>query len=378
MKLFKIKVPLGFMMLSKNYEINFLVKTRVDKESANSELIEIEDNFYYPIETVFIGKNSSGKTTTLSLIQTVFVFLRTGRIDNSFLRDGKSFELQFVYYHNGLIYDYHGLFTKDKNKNDEYLIIQNESLVWAKMKQSLKKDLSNATFFEVKSFEKNVGGDTSNIVRYQSHGDFNLSIDHLGYSTRFFNLFYNVLHKETFDALLHLFDDSVEYIVPYSEESDSVSGYRFKRFSDNSEIIVKNEYLESILSAGTIRGINLYGASILAFKGGGTIWIDEIERSFNRNLIENLLLMFGDKTINKMKASIIYTTHYSELLDNNDRCDNINVLHRNGNDITLKNMKTDYKCRTDMLKSGQFNQNVFDTLINYERLMDLKESIRGK
>ena len=39
-------------------------------------------------------------------------------------------------------------------------------------------------------------------------------------------------------------------------------------------------------------------------------------------------------------------------------------------------MRADYKYRTDMLKSGQFNQNVFDTLINYERLMDLKEAIR--
>ena len=42
----------------------------------------------------------------------------------------------------------------------------------------------------------------------------------------------------------------------------------------------------------------------------------------------------------------------------------------------LKNMCTDYDFRTDMLKSGNFNQNAFDTLINYNRLMDLKESLR--
>ena len=100
------------------------------------------------------------------------------------------------------------------------------------------------------------------------------------------------------------------------------------------------------------------------------------EKSFNRNLIENLFIMFEDKTINTANSSIIYTTHYSELLDKNNRCDNINVLHRSGSEITLKNMRSDYKYRTDMLKSGQFNQNAFDTLINYDRLMDLKDAIR--
>ena len=86
--------------------------------------------------------------------------------------------------------------------------------------------------------------------------------------------------------------------------------------------------------------------------------------------------MYKDKTINKYNASIIYSTHYSELLDTNNRCDNVNVLHREGTTITLKNMCTDYEFRTDMLKSGSFNQNAFDTLINYNRLMELKETLR--
>ena len=69
---------------------------------------------------------------------------------------------------------------------------------------------------------------------------------------------------------------------------------------------------------------------------------------------------------------MIYSTHYSEILDESDRCDNINVLHRSKDVINVKNMSTSYEVRTDLSKSNQFEQNAFDNLINYDRLMDLR------
>ena len=212
MKLLKVSVPSGYKMLTKNFEIDFLAKARVDKDNPDNELLELEDDFYYPVETVFIGKNSSGKTTTLSLIQNVYAFMRSGRIYNNFIDNENQFELSVVYYHDGVIYDYYGKFKKDTKANDEFLIIEEESLKWAKMKQSLKKDLSNATFFAAPTFSPNIGGDTSNIIKFQSRNDFNLSIDVLGYSTSFFDLYYSILKEKTFRSLLRLFDDSIDYI----------------------------------------------------------------------------------------------------------------------------------------------------------------------
>ena len=376
MKLLKIRVPSGYKMLTKDFEINFMTKTRVNKDIPNNDLIELEEDFYYPIETIFIGKNSSGKTTTLSLIHSVLYFLGSGRIRSDFLLDGESFQLEVIFYQDGIIYKYAGTFLKDRNKNPEFLIIQDESLEKTTMKDSYKKDLSNAAFFKEHTFVPNPNGDTSVVAKYTSiAGQFNVFVDAIGYNTFYFDAYYDVLGKKTFDALLHLFDDSVISITPYLEDGKP-NGYYFQRVGNAAPIIVNNQYLQSYLSAGTLRGINLYGISILAFKRGGTIIVDEVEKSFNRNLIENLLLMFNDKTINKSNASVIYSTHYSELLDNNNRCDNINVLHRDKNQITLMNVHKDYECRTDMLKSGRFNQNVFDTLINYDRLMELKETLR--
>ena len=362
-------------MLSKNFEINFLTKTRVDKDVPNDELLTLEENFYYPIETVFIGKNSSGKTTTMELLELIFKFFRSGRVSANGFVGSSNFEFETILFSNGYIYRYHGSFKKDNSLNREYLIIENEELGKNELKASYKKDLSNAAFLKTNEFVANIGGDTSNIVRIIQDRGFNFLVNSYSHAD-LFTLYYNAFGEKTFDALLHLFDDGVSYIRPHKNDSNAIDGFTFKRVSWPKDIVVESNYLNTVLSSGTIRGICLYGLSILAFKNGGTILVDEIEKSFNRNLIENLFLMFNDKTINKHDASIIYSTHYSELLDGNSRCDNVNVLHRKDNEITLMNMSEDYNCRTDMLKSTQFNQNVFDTLINYERLMDLKESLR--
>ena len=376
MKLLKIKVPSGFKMLAKDFEINFMTKTRINKDASNNDLIELEDDFYYPIETVFIGKNSSGKTTSLTLIRIALAFLGAGRIKKEFTFDGETFDIEIVFYANGIIYKYTGSFTDKTTNPGEFLTIKDESLEKTTMKDSYKKDLSNAAFFKEHTFAPNIGADTSSVTKYAlSSGELNGTVDFIGYNAEWYATYYEVLGKETFDALLHLFDDSVESIVPF-KENGKINGYLFKRVGNNKPLTVPVGYLQAYLSAGTLRGINLYGLAIIAFKRGGTLIVDEIEKSFNRNLIENLILMFNDKSINKKDACIIYSTHYSELLDTNSRCDNINVLHRLGNQITLKNVHTDYDCRTDMLKSGHFNQNVFDTLINYDRLMELKETLR--
>ena len=378
MKLLKLKIPSGFKMLEKNFEINFLTKTRVDKEAENDDLIELEDNVYYPIETIFIGKNSSGKSTALELLTIVFELLNEGRINKSHFEFEDVFSLDVAFYLNGIIYRYIGSFVNDGLADKSFLKITDESLTKTSFKESYKKDLSNASFFKVSEFIANIGGDTSMVNKFADDGSFNYSIDILGDNPFNFGLFYNWLGDEIFTKLIKLFDDSIEFIKPMTGDDSIRNTYHFKRIGNKNVSRVDAYTLKRILSKGTVRGINLYALSMIVFSKGGHILVDEIERSFNRNLIENLLLMFNDRTINKKDGSIIYSTHYSELLDFGSRCDNVNVLHRDGNKITLKNMHVDYNARTDMAKSSQFNQNTFDTLINYERLMDLKDSLRQK
>ena len=334
MKLLKIKTTSGFKMLEKDFEINFLTKTRVDKEADNSDLLLLSDDIYYPIETVFIGKNSSGKTTVLNLITIVFELLNSGRIPKDYFEYNDSFAVDILFYANSNIFRYTGNFINDGLTDKSFLRIVDESLTKTTFKERYKKDLSNASFFKVDSFMTNINGDTSMVNKYASDGSFNYSADLLGDSPFYFGLLYNWLGENIFTKLLHLFDDSIEYIKPIKDEN-SLNTYYFKRYSNIEQIRVDYTALKKILSSGTIRGVNLYAVSIVTFFSGGHIVVDEIERSFNRNLVENLLLMFNDKTINKKDGSIIYSTHYSELLDAGNRCDNVNVLHRFDDVINL-------------------------------------------
>ena len=377
MKLLKLKTNSGFKMLKKGFEINFLTKTRVDKNSLNDDLIEFGSDFYYPIETIFIGKNSSGKTTVLELINIALDILNEGRVKRTYFEYNDTFSVEIIFYVSGIIYNYSASYKNDALDDRAFLTIIDESLTKTSFKDSYRKDLSNASYFKVNDFVNNIGSDTSNIKKYANDGSFNVTLSSFADYPNNFGLFYDFLGKDVFNALLKLFDDSVDYIKPI-KDNRLKDGYTIKRVGNGKAFNVDVLTLKKILSRGTVRGINLYALSIITFMNGGHLIVDEIESSFNRNLIENLIIMFNDKTINKKDGSIIYSTHYSELLDMGNRCDNVNVLNRNETSISIMNMHENYDVRVDMLKSSQFDQNTFDTLINYNRLMDLKETIRSR
>lgn len=373
MYLLSFKIFSGYKMLEKGFSVDFLTKTRIDKNSDNGDLLELEPNFYYPLETVFIGKNSSGKTTVLMFIQLLLIFIRSGRIPTSYMDDQNFLNFEAMFYSDGIIYRYEGSFKRDELKNNQFLIVESEILQKTTWKESYKKDLSNISFLKENLIKTSISEDTSGIAQF-GFNDTSILIDLILRDSLNLAGIIEVLKKlygnNSFNTLVHLFDDSIETIDPIHLDDRSVA-YRFKRINQ-SEITVTYDYLVKRLSSGTYRGIYMFAAALVAFKMGGNILIDEIEKSFNKNLIENLFILFNDKRINKKGASLIYSTHYSELLDESNRCDNINVLHRNGDSISVSNMCTSYNVRTDLSKSNQFEQNAFDNLLNYDRLMELR------
>ncbi len=115
---------------------------------------------------------------------------------------------------------------------------------------------------------------------------------------------------------------------------------KFKRFNEKEEILV-NEDLMKILSAGTFREVELYIRCINALKYGKTIIIDEIETSFKKNFVYNLLFLFNVGEINSKGAQIIFSTHYVEILDYLSWRDNIYIAHKNDGRIVVNNLYMD-------------------------------------
>ena len=65
-----------------------------------------------------------------------------------------------------------------------------------------------------------------------------------------------------------------------------------------------------MLSSGTIKGIVLYMLVVLSLRDGMDLRIDEIENHFHKTLVENIITLYKDKSVNKKNATLIIATHY--------------------------------------------------------------------
>ena len=102
--------------------------------------------------------------------------------------------------------------------------------------------------------------------------------------------------------------------------------------------------------------------------------LDEIENHFNKEIVSTLVRFFMDSKFNNNGGTLIYSTHYPELLDEYDRNDSINII-RNRNGITVDNLSNILK-RNDIKKSDAYQSGFLDgTTPMYDAYMRLKKSI---
>ena len=268
--------------------------------------------------------------------------------------------------------------TSDEGRNRLYALIDNESLfmkkyVKAKGKKNLEiiDDAADVTSIYLQNSLK----DTSaiiNLVKENILVDAFTNNNVIAFNEGLLsNSFYNILENsnpELASSIIKLLDDSIEYI-----KSDSSDYVKFKRYNEGEQILKKIELI-SILSSGTFRGIELYLRAIKAIKLGKVFIVDEIENCFQKNVVFNLIFLFNDERINKNNAQLIFSTHYTEILDILNRQDSINITHKNNGRINIKNLK-EYDIRVELSKSKQFDNNTFNTSINYQQLIEVRRNI---
>lgn len=383
LKVLKIKVN-GYKLLKDDFEVDLITKARVYNDDTSKEVLPIDEGLNTLRSISFVGSNSSGKSTVLSLILKTFNFLQTGRWEY-IAREYKKeiIHLEVVFYLNQYLYKYYVDFNKIDNINiscaNIFSTIKNEKLISIKyIKSRGKKNLEilEQDNKDVSNLLCDSLDDTSAITKLTKNEIF---VDDF-YSNNITN-FNEVIVRNTFftslnncdkklvSSIIKLLDDSIEYII--YNNSDNVI---FKRI-DEEEAIIHSSELVAILSAGTFRGVELYIRAINALKNGKVLIVDEIENCFQKNLVYNLLFLFNDENINKKCAQIIFSTHYIEILDYLKRRDGIFITHKDNGRINIKNLYSDYDVRTELLKSKQFDNNVFDTSLNYKQLLEVRRNI---
>ena len=164
-------------------------------------------------------------------------------------------------------------------------------------------------------------------------------------------------------------DPTIEKLCFEQVEGKTFIHLKFK----NEEVILNNAVdLEQYLSSGTIKGIITFSMVKEVLQSGGYLLVDEIENHFNKEIVTTLIRFFMDSHFNKNGGTLIFTTHYPELLDEYDRNDGIYIV-RNCNGITVENL-SGILIRNDIKKSEIYQSGVIEgTTLAYETYIHLKK-----
>lgn len=370
MKLLKFEVK-NYKKLSDNFSFCFVPKGNKSLEDKEFELSEIDNNLFIFNTIGVIGKNASGKTTTIEVLNIIYDILSNFKIKKSFKYFSskiKDINLSFYFYHDKKIYYYKTILFY--NQINKYIGFKNEEIYSINYYKSYNNNLFNLDGFVKLNFEKNVPDDTSilfTILKEISfRGNYYESIvEDFREFDRLIEV-YNSFKKGLFNTTIELLDEHIKSIVTKSENIFIIT------YKNNKKEEMTNDELYYSLSSGTLKGLYLYLDVLFSLFTGSDYIVDEIETHFHKTLVENIINIYKDKRINKYGSTLIFTTHYPELLDLFNRTDNIYICEYN-NDINIKLMY-DFNLRSDAIKSKKFYENTFNTAINYEILMKfLKE-----
>lgn len=367
-----------------NIDIDFITKQRV-AEDDQEKLFNTFSNNYTSIYTnqaiSFIGLNASGKTTILKAISFVINLLNNEALNNikskeilNDLSDNEKVKITSFFYNDNSVYKLETHIEKRVNQvdNESKLIITEERL-WEKdaTKVKTKKSLFefNDSDIRIERNEKEqfLLNDVSVMIAINKEKQSNFPLRDMLMWTNHNML--NILGKFPKELLTFL-DPSIEYFK--CDIRKKPADIRLK-FYESEEIILNNpSEIEKYLSSGTIKGINVFMNALLCFMEGGYLIVDELENHFNEEIVTTLVRFFMNPNVNRNGATLIYSTHYSELLDEYDRNDCIYIV-RNRGGIYTENLslilKRNYIKKSEAYESGYLE----GTVPIYESYMALKK-----
>lgn len=371
MKLLHVKAN-HFKNCSSGFEIDFVARSKKTLEDKEYELQDIADELYVYNTIAFVGKNASGKTTAVELLDACYSILGDFRLETKpYSFDNVDLLMDFFY--DGFIYRYEtvlensdsigskAIFTKQRIRRKKYYksniksIYDEDGFADVKISGELPEDTSSIFFVLKKKATRAIyfdsfgnGSDTYRLL-FAALKDFHISID--------------ILSK-----VITIFDENIS-------ELKKLDDHNYKINFCGCEKTISDKELLYLLSSGTTKGMLLYISVVASLQNGFDLIVDEIENHFHKTLVENIISLYKDKSVNRHKATLIFTTHYCELLDLFNRQDNI-FIAKADEKVHLTNMYSGYDVRPELLKSRQFYNNVFQTAVNYDELMRLKKELK--
>ncbi|KRM15509.1 hypothetical protein FD31_GL001225 [Companilactobacillus nantensis DSM 16982] len=337
--------------------------------------------------TAIVGKNATGKTMILKLTIGILSLILNDKsisetwLKNAFFDESDVAFTTYLYSEDGFIYKDELVIANNNETNG--LIIKEEKIYRKKaLTSDSKKRLLDFSKSKLIMDRNNLKPDVAAILA-PDDSIFRTIIKMNNYlvpqitdNTVFTNI--NLFISNLGDVpseILHYLDPSIEYLrIERADTKGRQTFYRLKFKNDDKEITDQNfATIEYYLSSGTAKGISLYTQILSVLKNGGIIFVDEIENHFNHAIARTFINYFKDPSINLNNAKLVFTSHYSEFLDDLDRNDQIYIARRLDKISLTRYSST--KMRTDIMRSDVFmSDSIHGTAPEYSAYLALKKA----
>jgi AAA15 family ATPase/GTPase len=378
MKILRITAQ-GLPLFKEDLDICFYAQQHVSEDDKNN-LYNMIENYYLHSACAFIGINASGKTSVLKVVNLALSIIKNEPINHaetkSILGGAKKATICICFYDKRkYVCCLETEITAKKSKTGEYIYSILSEKLWEKPIASVRSKKYLTDFAGMKPTairnqeEIYLPDDVSFIIAHNKKVNDTVEVFSL--------LSYTNINVLPFTEDIPL--EVIAFLDPTIEKLcfEQVEGKTFihLKFKNEEEIILNNAVdLEQYLSSGTIKGIITFSMVKEILQSGGYLLVDEIENHFNKEIVTTLIRFFMDSRFNKNGGTLIFTTHYPELLDEYDRNDGIYII-RNCNGITVENLSY-ILTRNDIKRSDAYQSGFLEgTTPTYEAYIRLKESL---
>lgn len=376
MKILRITAQ-GLPLFKEDLDICFYAQQRVSEDDKNN-LYNMIGNYYLHSACAFIGINASGKTYVLKVINLALSLIKNepiNYIEAKSILGGTQRTIISIYFYDKRKYVccLETEITAEKTRTGEYIY----SILSEKL---LEKPIASV---RSKKYLTDFTGMKPTVIRNQNEIYLSDDVSFIIANNKKVNDtvdVFSLLSHTNISALPFIEDIPLEVIAVLDSTIEKlcfeqIEGKTFihLKFKEKEEIILNNTVdLERYLSLGTIKGIIVFSMVKEVLQSGGYLLMDEIENHFNKEIVTTLIRFFMDSHFNKNGGTLIFTTHYPELLDEYDRNDGIYIV-RNCNGITVENL-SGILIRNDIKKSEIYQSGVIEgTTLAYETYIHLKK-----
>jgi predicted ATP-dependent endonuclease of OLD family len=379
MKLLRITAD-GLPLFKNQLDICFYAQQRVSEEQKKV-LYPLFSNVYLNPANGFIGINASGKTSVLKVVLLALGIMNNEPINHIETRDilGRAENVVLnIYFYSESTKEICRLATtitskRTKTEGTIYRIISEK--IWSKQADEISTRKSMLDFdgkepvMQRSGQEDFLSEDVSIMIARNKKTRENMRVVNL---LQFTNINVLPLSESIPPEVITYLDPTIERLQ--FDENDQGIIIRLK-FKGKEEITLNNSIeLNNYLSSGTVKGMITFTLAQEVLQNGGYLVVDEVENHFNKEIVTTLMRFFMDSKLNRNGGSLVFSTHYPELLDEYDRNDSIFIV-RNRDGITVENLSAILK-RNDIKKSDAYQSGFLEgTTPMYEAYMRLKKSM---